>query len=156
MKSLNQRPNMMQRKYNPTVSVIKNRSGGEGYWMENRAPQTSHRRTSSTRTSQDSSTRTMPHVNLWWIQKEDLYPKRLIRNEGEVGGGCLLSHPFPRDAGAAQELTVGEAGGEFQGHVIRVLLFLWITATGQAHVKAVEVGGGNKGLRSQTGNMWVH
>lgn len=54
----------------------------------------------------------------------DLYPKRLIRDEGKVGGGCLLPHPFPRDAGAAQELAVGEAGGQFQGHVVGGLLLL--------------------------------
>ncbi len=56
--------------------------------------------------------------------EKDVYPKRLVGDEGKVGGGRLLAHPFPRDAGAAQELAVSEAGGEFQGHVVRRLLLL--------------------------------
>lgn len=57
-------------------------------------------------------------------KKKDVYPKRLVGDEGKVGGGRLLAHPFPRDAGAAQKLAVREAGSEFQGHVIRRLLLL--------------------------------
>lgn len=53
-----------------------------------------------------------------------VYPKRLIRDEGKVGSGCLLPYPFPRDPGTAQKLAVGEAGSEFQGHVIGGLLLL--------------------------------
>lgn len=72
-----------------------------------------------------------------YTQTKGLYPKRLIGDEGKVGGGRLLPHPFPRDAGAAQELAVGEAGGELQGHVVRrLLLLLRVAAAGQAHVKA--------------------
>lgn len=68
--------------------------------------------------------------------KSRFYPKRLIGDEGKVGSGCLLLCPFPRNASAAQKLTVREAGAEFQGHVIRRLLLLRVTSTGQAHVKA--------------------
>lgn len=86
------------------------------------------------------------------MHKRSLYPKRLIRDEGKIGGGRLLHCPLPRDSGTAQELAVGEAGGEFQGHIMRRLLLLRVTATGQAHVEA-EGGKGNRALRSQTGNM---
>lgn len=72
-------------------------------------------------------------------KKEIIYPKRLIRDEGKVSGGRLLPDPFPRDAGATQELAVGEAGSEFQGHVVEGLLLLRGTAAGQTHVEA-EVG----------------
>lgn len=75
----------------------------------------------------------------------NLYPKRLVRDEGEVGGGCLLLRPFSRNTGTAQKLAVAEARGEFQGHVVRRLLFLRVTAAGQAHVKA----GGRRGRRDQ-------
>lgn len=68
--------------------------------------------------------------------EKDLYPKRLIGDEGKVGGGRLLCCPLPRDAGAAHELAVGEAGGEFQGHVVRGVILLRVTAAGQTHVKA--------------------
>lgn len=65
-----------------------------------------------------------------------IYPKRLVRDEGEVGSGHLLLCPLARDAGIAQKLAVVEASGEFQGHVVRKLLLLRITAAGQADVKA--------------------
>lgn len=71
-------------------------------------------------------------------QNQIIYPKRLIRDEREVSGGRLLPDPFPRDAGATQELAVGEAGGEFQGHVVEGLLLLRGSAAGQTHVEAEE------------------
>lgn len=77
-----------------------------------------------------------PRNNFTLKKREIIYPKRLIRDEGEVGGGRLLPDPFPRDAGATQELAVGEAGREFQGHVVGGLVFLRGTATGQTHIKA--------------------
>lgn len=78
-------------------------------------------------------------VPLFKKKREIIYPKRLIRDEGKVSGGRLLPDPFPRDAGATQELAVGEAGSEFQGHVVEGLLLLRGTAAGQTHVEA-EVG----------------
>lgn len=74
--------------------------------------------------------------------KEIIYPKRLVGDEGEVGGGGLLPQPLPRDAGAAQELPVAEAGRELQGHVVGGLLLLWGPAAGQTHVEAE--GGGSR------------
>lgn len=62
--------------------------------------------------------------------KEGIYPERLIGDEGEVGGGRLLPDPFPREAGAAQELAVGEAGRELQGHVVRRLLLVRVPTAG--------------------------
>lgn len=79
--------------------------------------------------------------------QNNIYPKRLIGDEGKVGSGRLLPYPFPRDTGTAQELAVSEAGGEFQGHVIQGFLLLRVPTAGQTHVKAK---GGNRGLRSQT------
>lgn len=73
-------------------------------------------------------------------EREIIYPKRLVRDEGEVGGGRLLPQPLPRDAGAAQELAVAEAGRELQGHVVGGLLLLRGPATGQTHVEAEEEG----------------
>lgn len=78
-------------------------------------------------------------------QREVIYPKRLVRDEGEVSGGRLLPDPFPRDAGAAQELAVAEAGGEFEGHVLERLLLLRGPAAGQAHVEAAAGRGGGRG-----------
>lgn len=52
------------------------------------------------------------------LNKAKCYPKRLIRDEWKIGSGCLLLHPFPRHSGIAQELTVSEAGGEFQGYIV--------------------------------------
>lgn len=69
-------------------------------------------------------------------KKKGSYPKRLIGDEGKVGGGRLLPYPLPRETGTAQELAVTEAGGEFQGHVIRGFLLLRVPSAGQAHVKA--------------------
>lgn len=73
------------------------------------------------------------------FKTEVIYPKRLIRDEGKVRGGRLLPDPLPRDAGASQELPIGEAGGELQGHVVEGLFLLRGTAAGQTHVEA-EVG----------------
>ena len=81
-------------------------------------------------------------------RKRSLYPKRLVGDEGKVGGGRLLLCPFAGHAGAAQKLAVSEARGELQGHVVRRLLLLRVTAAGQAQVKARGQGvGGGRGLR---------
>lgn len=69
---------------------------------------------------------------------KDSYPKRLIWDEGKVGGGGLLLGPLAGQAGVAQELAIREAGGEFEGYVVRRLLLVLVLlpAAGQAHVKA--------------------
>lgn len=68
--------------------------------------------------------------------KEGIYPERLIGDEGEIGGRRLLADPFPREAGAAQELAVGEAGRELQGHVRRRVILVRVPTAGQTHIEA--------------------
>lgn len=67
-----------------------------------------------------------------------LNPERLVWNKGEVGNGCFLLRPIPRDASIAQELAITEPSSEFQCHVVLRLLLFIFQATCQANIKATD------------------